>query len=253
MQKALELLVSLGLPSATIAMVLIALLFKRDHSKIAAWAGWAAVGLVAVIGIGQLVQIWRGDVTIEMSPNDAVALDNSGRPVELEITVRRAGRILETITLKTIADDRYETRSLAVTGNEDRLSVLYENQPIGVLRRERLTDVGWRPAAECGSPGAGDPRFWSTHRVFVGREHNLGTTRYGILRLQAKRFTQDGKAVVALSLEGHDAPIPKDVPIANKGLGIQSFANVPDFYIAVREADFTVDPPWAAFSVFSIQ
>ncbi|MGH8678192.1 MAG: hypothetical protein ACREUQ_07575, partial [Burkholderiales bacterium] len=135
----------------------------------------------------------------------------------------------------------------------DGLSVKFEDQPIGQLNRERLLDVGWRPATECDDAEAGDPKFWSTHRVYLGREHNLGKTRYGVLKLNAKRFTGEGKAVVTLSLEGHEAPLPKDVAIANKGLGVQSFADVPEFYIAVREADFTVDPPWAAFSVFSIQ
>ena len=252
MQKALELLVSVGLPTAVVAMVLIALVFKKDHSRIATWAGWAAVALVAVFGIGQLVEIWRGKVQVEVVPKDASGFDSAGRPVDLEVRVRRGGRDLDSVTIPGMSQSLYEQRSLSAARSDSGLAVVFQQQPIGVLRRERLLDVGWHPATECGGAEIGDPKFWFTHRVYAGREHSLGATRYGMLKLRAIRFTQDGKAIVSLRLEGHETPIPMEIAIANKGLGIQSFADVPEFYIAVREADFTVDPPWAAFSVFSI-
>lgn len=253
MEHTLDILVSLGLPSAIVAMVLIALIFKRDHAKISTSAGWSAIGLVGILGIGQVVEIWRGQVSIDIAPSNVYAFDDIGHPVEVAITAERAGSTLESVTIKEIPDSQYADRSLALGPGDDGLTVMYHDQPIGKLNRRRLVDVGWQPGAECNNGDAGDPKFWSTHRVYVGRPHHLGNTRYGALKLIAKSFTGDGKAVVTLGLEGHESPIPNALAIANKGLGIQSFSAVPEFYIAVREADFTVDPPWAAFNVFSIQ
>ena len=253
MQQILEMFISLGLPSAVIAMVLIALLFKRDHPPISAWAGWSAIGLVAVIGIAQLVAIVRGKIDIEIDPAAVFAFDKQGRPVDLEVTVKRAGTTLETTTIGKIDDSEYADRNLTLNAQDEWLSVIFHDQQVGRLTREKLGDVGWHPASDCSGPDAGEPQFWSTNRVHVGQEHKLGKTRYGILKLVAKRFTGDGKAVVTLDLEGGKEPLPKQLEIANKGLGVQSFSEVPEFYVAVREADFTVDPPWAAFSVFSLQ
>ncbi|MGH8678398.1 MAG: hypothetical protein ACREUQ_08630, partial [Burkholderiales bacterium] len=151
MQKALELLISLGLPSAIVAMVMIALVFKRDHPKIAAWAGWAAIGLVGVIGIGQLVAIWRGNVSVDLAPKDVFAFNAAGHPIELEITVKRAGSTLQTAKIDKIPDSSYAARHLTLGRGDDGLAVMFEDQPIGRLNRERLIDVGWRPATECDS------------------------------------------------------------------------------------------------------
>jgi hypothetical protein len=253
MSQILETLVSLGLPSAVVAMVLIALIFKRDHAQVSMWAGWSAIGLVGVMGVAQLVEVSRGEISVDVTPGNVYAFDMSGQPVALEVAVTRAGSTIETFTVDKIPEGQYSSRRLSLGTGDDGLSVRFQERKIGRLTSGQLSDAGWRSATDCDNRDEGQPKFWATNRVHVGQSHKLGRTPYGMLKLVAKRFTGDGKAVVTLHLEGHQEPLPQQLEIANKGLGVQSFAEVPEFYIAVREADFTVDPPWAAFSVFSRQ
>ena len=248
-----ELLVGLGLPSACVAMVIIAWLFKTEHARISAAAAWVAVGLVAVFGVIQLVDVTRGKVSIDIHPKDAMAFTPAGHPVELEISVSRGSQILEKGRVEALPESRLRARPLALDRADDGLAVTHDGYRIGLLQNQRLRDIGWLPAEDCTGPESAEPRFWHTRRVHAGQTHRLGETRFGILTITAAQFTADGRAVVTLKLAGRNEPIPREVLVENKGLDIQSFAEVPEFYIAVREADFTGDAPWAAFSVFSMQ
>jgi len=216
------LLAQLGLPSAFVGMVLIALIFKKTHHRVSTGAAVMAVCLVGVYGVIQLTEaLSGGDIDIEVSPSDAHAFTASG-PVALKISVSRGNSVL-----KTAATD----------------------QPTRENFEDRLRNLGWKPSTECTVPG--DAReFWSTNRVYVGQTQRLGVTERGLLRISAKQFTRTGEAVVTLELADGRLPVPTQLAIKNKGLDVQSFPEVADFVIAVREADFGVDPAWAAFSVF---
>jgi hypothetical protein len=254
----LELLVNLGLPSAIVGMVLIAVIFKRTHAKISAWAASIAVGLGGLFGAVQLVDIITGkDVTIRVEPSDAQAFTASGRPVELEIDAMRGAKVVATRRLEKLSERSYRSRPLVLGQLEGLfLGVEYQDFQLGVLDHQRLRDAGWHLAADCGNlrgETAGEPKFWHTNRVHAGETYNLGSSQYGIVKIKARSFTRDGTALVTLTLGGHGQPRPAEVEIPNKGLEVQSFAEVPEFYIALREADFKTRNPWAAFSVFAKQ
>lgn len=253
MNGLLNLLVGLGLPSAIVAMVLIALVFRRDHKKLSVVAAAVAVALGTLLGVIQLADYVRGDLEIQTSPADATAVMADGKPIDFDISVLRGGRVVKTQQIPQRAVTELEQRALGLDHLDSAFRVSYAGSPLGRIGDDRVRDLGWRPVAECRETEAGAPQFWSTYRVYVGREHRLGQTADGVLRLQAKRFTADGHAVLTLRLDGHDAPDPPEVSIPNKGLSTQTFPGVGDFYIAVREADFTGPQPWAAFSVFAIQ
>ena len=221
----LELFTKLGLPSAVAGMVLVALLFKSKHPTEARWAAVTAVILMGVFGAVQLFDYVSGeDIAIKVNPDGVYALSPQG-PSALTVSATQ-GSSTQTMKIAKPSQTGFEAR---------------------------LRDLGWKPATECATPSESTPRFWSTNRVYVGQTQRLGQTRFGMLKIHAEKYSASGDAAITLILDGHKAPIPNLLEIKNKGLDVQSFEEVPEFYVAVREADFQADPPWAAFSVFSMQ
>lgn len=221
----IELLTQLGLPSAFVGMVLIALIFKQSHPQVSVAAAVMAVVLVGVFGFVQLAEGVSGkDIGIQVSPEGVYAVSADG-PTALSISASR-GKAVQTYAIEKPSKDGFETR---------------------------LHNLGWKLATECATQTETTPHFWSTNRVHAGQTQKLGSSKYGLLKLYAERFTGDGDAVVTLILDGQGAPLPKRIEIRNKGLAVQSFEEIPEFYVAVREADFQASPPWAAFNVFSLQ
>ena len=221
----LELLANLGLPSAFVGIVATAWLFRNTHAKASGWA--LALGLVffCSFGVIQLVDYVRNrGITVEVKPDDAYAIDENG-PVRLDIVVTKSDKTLVTKTLEEIPSDRFHSR---------------------------LRDLGWTPGEENLVAERRTAQFWSTNRIHAGQVQRLGATEFGVLRIRAVQFTANGKAVVTLELAGHQDPLPNEVTIENKSLDVQSFVGIPEFYVAVREADFQTDLPWAAFNVFTV-
>ncbi len=219
----IEQLTDLGLPSGFVGMVLIAVIFRKIHQRVALVAAIMAVLLVGIYGTIQLIEAWSGeDIQVAVSPVGALAFDRTG-PISLDIVVSRG-------------DTRLATTSVA--------------QPSADLFDNNLRNIGWKPAAECLEP-ARIPSLWSTNRVYAGQTQRVGQTDFGLLFIDAQQFTATGEAVVALELRGSVAPIPEQLAIRNKGIGVQSFPELPEFFVAVREADFQASPPWAAFTIFT--
>ncbi len=250
----LKLLASLGLPVAFVGMVVIALVLKPINKTVSTWAAWIAVGLVAVLGVGELVNALRGsDISLAVEPSSVYAFTPEGQPIDLHITAARRTAVVASMNVPKQTEDLYASRPLALESVEKGLIVKHQGYPVGVLTRERLRDMGWRPSEELGPLGEGEPKYWYTNRVHAGQTQRLGESKYGVLSIHAKEFTGSGEAVVTLILQGHEGPLPSELRIPNKSLGTQSYSGIPEFYIALREADFAAEPPWAAFSVFSIQ
>ncbi|MBU0544821.1 MAG: hypothetical protein KKH97_05755 [Proteobacteria bacterium] len=220
----LSLFAQLGLPSAFIGMVLIAIIFKKTHTRVSAGAAVMAVILVAVYGLIQLKETHFGDdIALEVYPQEAYSFNASG-PVTLKVSVRRGKVILKTLQIDQPSDDNFG---------------------------DRLKNLGWRKTlAESTEQKSSTPQFWSTNRVYVGRPQTLGLTEGGLLKITAMQFTGAGEAVVTLELADKSQPIPTKLTIRNKGLEVQSFPEKGDFFIAVREADFTAPTPWASFAIF---
>jgi hypothetical protein len=224
----LSLFAQLGLPSAFIGMVLIALIFKKTHARVSAGAAVIAVFLVAVFGLIQLMEANSGgDIALDVSPEEAYAFNASG-PAAIEVAMKKGTTVLKTFRILDRPSD----------GNFG----------------DRLKDLGWRKAlAEDKEQKSGAPQFWSTRRVYVNKPQKLGQTEGGLLKIKAMQYTKDGEAVVTLELADKSQPIQPSLTIKNKGLGVQSFPDAGDFYIAVREADFTDPTPWAAFTIFKMR
>jgi hypothetical protein len=214
----------LGLPSAFVGMVLIAVIFKKTHQRVSAGAAVMAVCLVGVYGVIQLTDALSGrDIDIEVSPPEPYVFNGSG-PVALEVSVRRGKEILKTKKIDPLSDDNF--------GNKLRV-------------------LGWsKPSAEGTMQESSTPQFWSTNRVYPQRPETLGVTGIGKLMIRAIRFSEAGEAVVTLELADKSQPQPPQLTIKNKGLDVQSFQGKGDFYIAVTGADFTANSKWATFSVF---
>jgi hypothetical protein len=220
----IELLTKLGLPSAIIGIVLIAITFRRTHLKISAAAAAMAVFLVFLLGVVQLVHtVTDGDITIALAPADAHVLTANG-PASLKIAVVRGDDSVRTSTIARMSDESFE---------------------------RVLLDLGFRRAEKLEPPRGTLPRYWSTNRVYAGQTYRVGETEYGLLQLRATQFTESGDAFVTLELVGRGRPIPEHLEIKNKQLDAQTFAGLPEFWVAVREADFTGKRPWAAFSIFT--
>ena len=202
---------------------MIALIFRSIHQKLAITAAVIAMLLGGALGAIQLIEAWSGeDLTISMSPSSAQAFDSTG-PIALDITVSRGDTPLTTTSLAQSSLDNFANS---------------------------LRNIGWRPAVEC-LDRASIPSFWSTNRVYAGQNQQLGQTDFGLLRISALQFTGTGDAVVTLELVGSGQPVPDQLAIKNKGIGVQSFPGLPEFFVAVREADFQDTPPWAAFTIFT--
>ena len=216
-------LADLGLPSGFVGMVLIAIIFAKIHKKVSVTAAMMAVFLVGVYGITQLIQAWSGeDLTVSVSPARVLAFDSTGQ-VSLDIVVYRGDTVVTTSSIAQPSDDNFDNS---------------------------LRNIGWKPAVECLAPTT-TPSLWSTNRVYAGQTLEIGQTDFGLLRIDARQFTGEGEAIITLQLLGSDPPIPDQLEIKNKGLGVQSFLGLPEFFVAVREANFQASPPWAAFTIFT--
>lgn len=245
----LKLLVSLGLPTAIIAMAAIAFLFKDKFEKEAKAALIIAVALAALLGLYQLLALITGkDIAVSSTPTNFSAMTADGRVQAAKLTVYKGNKTVAKKTFAALDSAGFSVRPLTLAfGDSNRFQVKYGSFGQGVLNFQILRDNGWRPSSEAVSK-AETPRYWFTHKVFVGQEIELGDTGdSGILSIKFLSI-KDHRAQVRLSLKGRGKPVPRSVGIVNKGLEAQDFKGLPTFYIAVREANFSEN--WAAFSVF---
>ncbi len=245
----IKVLISLGLPTAIIAMAAISFLFKDKFEKLARAALIIAISLAALLGVYQLIALVTGkDVSIAATPKNFSAITEMGRMAPAKVTVFKGDKQLVSKTFAAFDSAEFATRPLTLEFYDStRFSVMSGPYVQGSLNHQVLRDNGWRPATQVVAPGE-TPRYWFTHKVYVGQEIELGDTGdSGVLGIRFLAI-KDNKAVVRLNLQGHGRPVPRSVGIPNKGLGSQDFEGLPTFYIAVREANFA--EKWAAFSVF---
>ena len=246
----LNLLVSLGLPSAIIAMAAMAYLFKEKYENISKASLIIAISLAALLGVYQLVGLIFGrDVSIKTNPGNFSALTINDRVQPAVISVYKGSKVIKKDTFLASDSAQVAARPLKLSYfDSSRFSVLAGQYAQGLLSFQILRDNGWRPATTFGDRSGETPRYWFTHKVFVGNEIELGDTGdSGVLSLKFLAI-KDNRAQVRLSLQGQSKPTPRSVGILNKGLEPQDFEGLPTFYIAVREANFSKN--WAAFSVF---
>ena len=245
----LKLLVSLGLPTAIIAMAAIAFLCKDKFERISKAALIIAVSLAALLGVYQLLTLITGkDIAVASTPKDFSAMTQNGELKPAEIKIYKGNQTIAAKTYSAFDSSSFSVRPLnLVYYDSTRFHVIYNTFGQGVLNYQTLRDNGWRPSNEATGKSE-SPRYWFTHKVFVGQEIELGDTESsGVLSIKFISI-KDHRARIRLSLKGRGKPMPRSVGIVNKGLEAQDFEGLPTFYIAVREANFSES--WAAFSVF---
>lgn len=246
----LKLLASLGLPSAIVAMAIIAYLFKDKYDKISKASLVVAISLAGLLGVYQLVALIVGkDVIVSAKPENFSAINSEGRISPAEIRVLKGDNVVKKKTFAAFDSLSIANRSLTLNyADSSRFRVMSGAFAQGVLNYQVLRDNGWRPGSEV-QRGSQTPRYWFTHKVFVGGDEvMLGDTGdAGTLSLKFFAIKND-RAQVRLILKGQSKPTPRSVGILNKGVEAQDFEGLPTFYIAVREANFS--EKWAAFSIF---
>ena len=124
---------------------------------------------------------------------------------------------------------------------------------IGDLPESALPEV--QPAAEprpsFGGAAAARPQLYLTDKVVLGGSASLGQMApAGLVSVQFVRLDERGNAIVKVNAPALGPATPTALELGNKTVGTQSFERM-DFDVAIREASFVADPPWAAFAVIA--
>jgi hypothetical protein len=95
------------------------------------------------------------------------------------------------------------------------------------------------------------PELFLTPKVVVGGSFSLGSVpQAGPVSVQFVRLDELGRAIVRVDGSGLGPARPATLELTNKSVRTQSFGSI-DFDVAIREASFVADPPWAAFAVIT--
>jgi hypothetical protein len=95
------------------------------------------------------------------------------------------------------------------------------------------------------------PQFFLTGKVPVGGTAWLGQlSPAGPVSVQFVRLNEVGLAVVKVNAPDLGPADPPTLELNNKAALTQSFERM-DFDVAIREASFIADPPWASFAVMA--
>jgi hypothetical protein len=95
------------------------------------------------------------------------------------------------------------------------------------------------------------PELFLTPKVVVGGSFSLGSLpQAGPVSVQFVRLDELGRAIVRVDGSGLGPASPATLELTNKSVRTQSFGSI-DFDVAIREASFVADPPWAAFAVIT--
>lgn len=254
-----ELLKSLGVPVAITTMVILSLTLWGRARAIARSAAVLAILMTLAFGIIELYprlrkDVLEDDITLVCEPNDPAVFTQRGVPIDLSIRAVRAGTELCKREVPRPDPTLFQDRDLDVQLSQrpGTLEVSAGSYPLGTILSDTLRGIGWRDSVATGS-GQDDPRHvWSTRKVTAGQVVVLGDSSKGRLSIQVIRLLEDGSTEVTLDLQGHPPPDPASLIVKNKSLDSQVFEGTHEFFVAVREADFTSPEPtrrWVAFTV----
>jgi hypothetical protein len=252
--RAIEILTNIGLPSAIIGMIVIAFLFRKEYKKIVKAALIIALILATLLGVAQI--IYHFNLKVDRIPHNVYAIATGGNPVELKIEVKVGDKILKSDIITKPDSVEYENRPLKVINNDldnQCFNIGYYGNQVGRVFYDELTSQGWRKFTGTSET----PRFWTSYRIYLGKSHDLKQCEYGKLSIKfysvksvIKEGKEEGVAEVSLFIEGRETPNPATVLIQNKGVGQQDFVELPTFYIAIREANFTEG--WIAVNIYTV-
>lgn len=254
MSEYIALLNGLGVPAAIGAALIITISLKKTHPK-ASGVG-AIITLTAVAAFASIDLFPKGRDAfwtaprIETKPEEFFASSADGNPVAASIGVYRGGTLLVEKKIVPISNDRLLARPLHLQRRADEFVALNQTVPVGVISDDSIRAAG---LVQCCIGGENQSKVLHTRRVYPGDTIQLDNSSHGSLKLRFERIGRKGGAVVTLISDALGEPRPREITVENKGNDSQIFQGVHEFLVAVREADFTREHPWAAFTVVAIQ
>lgn len=250
----LKILTSLGLPTAIVALALLAWLFRKIQPWFTTVALILFLVLVAPLGAIELYQrLNPPDLDLKITPERWYAFNREGEPVDVhaEIVGARAN-IARDFHGENIFHDGLR---LARNSEGSGYTIQFGNNTLlGPVSTSSIHSAGLVSADEV--PSSNNSPFqpqkvWQTGRVYLQQSPViLGESTYGTLSLNVFGYHGDGTASVSLDFPAGGTFAPDTVKIANKGLDTQTLGGHEEFLILVREADFRGGASsWAAFTV----
>lgn len=252
MVQYLDLLKGLGVPAAIIAAMTIAICFRKINPRAS-----RAAAIITLAGVAAFVSIdlyprardafWAVP-RIETSPSEFFAFSADGEPVKASIAAYRGDTLLIAKTIVPISLNRVLAKQLHLKRKEDGFVALNGTVPVGVVSDDSIRAAGLVPF----SGGRHQSEVLHTRRVYRGQTIEFRNTSHGSLKIRFLRIGSNGGAVVTLISDALGKPRPSEITVKNKALDSQIFQGIHEFLIVVREADFTKESVWAAFTVVDI-
>ena len=248
-----QILTSLGLPAAIIALAVLAWAFRQNQGWFTKSALALLLVLMAPLGAIELYQKFNPpDLDLEVSPDRWHAFDRSGSPVDVQVEIvgTHASIRREFPGQNIFRDGLRLTQDPQGTGYHVR----FGDQILGPLNSQSV-DMVCRPHQEDPllppSSSSDFSRVWEKKRAYLNQSPvPLGQSTLGTLDLQLHSYNEDGTASVTLLLDSAPIFSPDTLRLSNKSVESLSLRGGEEFLVVVREADFRRGKnSWASFLI----
>lgn len=250
----LKVLTSLGLPTAIIALAVLAWAFRKAQPWFTKIALGLLLVLVAPLGAIELYQrLNPPDLDLSVTPERWYAFNNEGEPVDVHIEITGARADIS----KDFQGQNVFREGLRLTRNPEGTGYAVQfggDLLLGPVSTSSVRSAGLVPVEEAsGQVGSTfqPQKIWQTGRVYLHQAPvDLGDSSYGRLSLDVFGYHGNGTASISLDLPGGGSFGPDTLFIANKQVEMQTLGGREEFLILVREANFQLGASsWAAFTV----
>jgi len=254
-ENILRVLHEIGVPIAIISSAFVTVFMRSIHNNLAMVS--ASITLIAVAMYVPIELIPKArdalaETTLEINPNEFVALDALGQPTSVSITTKRGDELLESINIPLSDLSEWKKRTLFLERNASSKSFFIKagKLKLGSISDDTITGKGFirnHDIPDCSKKF----HVANSERVFVGQRWSLGNTGTSLGRVSLKfEKIVDGVAKVTIESENFGEPYPQFVTIGNKSYDEQTFEGAYRVTIQVRAADFQkAGSEWAAFTV----
>lgn len=259
-----------AVPLLLAALILLAIASWRVVHPPLALAFTAVIGLCSagyvLLSLIPRILAATDPADVAAVPIEAAARD--ARPDRMAIQVYRGPELLGECALAspgTAAAPAPEPLRLARAASGGGFQVWSGATLLGDLPETSLAALGLGPTPAAPPPepeepaepetpiraATGPPQFFLTGKVTVGGTAWLGQLPpAGPVSVQFLRLNERGLAVVKVNAPDLGPAEPPTLELNNKSALTQSFQGM-HFDVAIREASFVANPPWAAFAVMA--